>query len=68
MARHTVSRTWEPAEQNVVQLTGRTTADQIVVFDGPPSLEGQIVPVRVESAHGLTIFASAEKSAIESGL
>lgn len=39
------------------QLLGRTPADQIVVFDGPSSLQGQIVPVRVRAAHGLTIFA-----------
>jgi tRNA-2-methylthio-N6-dimethylallyladenosine synthase len=39
-----------------IQLTGRTTADQIVVFDGPPNLEGQIVPVNVRVVHGLTIF------------
>jgi tRNA-2-methylthio-N6-dimethylallyladenosine synthase len=63
VARKVASRNREPSEQNLVQLTGRTTADQIVVFDGPPNLEGRIFPVRVESAHGLTIFASAEKIA-----
>jgi len=40
-----------------VQLTGRTTADQIVVFDGPPEMRGKMVPVRVKAAHGMTIFA-----------
>ena len=39
-----------------IQLTGRTTADQIVVFDGPASLEGQIVPVKACVVHSLTIF------------
>ena len=43
-----------------VQLTGRTTADQIVVFNGPESLRGQIVPVRVRAAHAMTIFADVE--------
>jgi tRNA-2-methylthio-N6-dimethylallyladenosine synthase len=47
-----------------VQMTGRTTADQIVVFKGTPSLQGQIVPVRVNAAHGMTIFAELEISAI----
>jgi tRNA-2-methylthio-N6-dimethylallyladenosine synthase len=40
-----------------VQLTGRTTADQIVVFDGPVSLAGSILSVRVREAHGMTVFA-----------
>ena len=39
-----------------VQLTGRTTADQIVVFNGPPELTGKIVSVRVREAYGMTIF------------
>ena len=41
-----------------VQLTGRTTSDQIVVFNGGRELEGRIVKVRVNEAHGLTIFGS----------
>jgi len=40
-----------------VQLSGRTTHDQIVVFQGPLSLTGRIIPVRVREAHGMTIFA-----------
>lgn len=40
-----------------VQLTGRTTADQIVVFDGPVSLAGSILSVRVRESHGMTVFA-----------
>jgi tRNA-2-methylthio-N6-dimethylallyladenosine synthase len=40
-----------------VQLTGRTTFDQIVVFNGPPALTGRILPVRVREAFGMTIFA-----------
>jgi len=42
---------------NIVQMTGRTQADQIVVFDGEPALEGRILKVRVKAAHGMTIFA-----------
>ncbi len=44
-----------PAEW--VQMTGRTQHDQIVVFDGPVSLAGRILSVRVREAHGMTIFA-----------
>jgi hypothetical protein len=40
-----------------IQMTGRTTHDQIVVFQGPPRLAGQILDVQVREAHGLTIFA-----------
>ncbi len=40
-----------------VQLAGRTTHDQIVVFQGPAALTGRIIPVRVREAHGMTIFA-----------
>ncbi len=46
-----------------IQLTGRTTADQIVVFDGPANLEGQIVAVNVRVVHGLTIFGRLANSA-----
>jgi tRNA-2-methylthio-N6-dimethylallyladenosine synthase len=46
----------------VVQLTGRTTADQIVVFDGSPALEGRIVSVRVHAAHAMTIFGRLAES------
>jgi len=40
-----------------VQLAGRTSFDQVVVFEGSPDLTGQIVPVRVREAYGMTIFA-----------
>ncbi len=46
------------ATSAVEQLMGRTRGDQIVVFDGPPALEGQIVSVQVRTAHAMTIFAS----------
>jgi tRNA-2-methylthio-N6-dimethylallyladenosine synthase len=39
-----------------VQLVGRTRGDQIVVFDGPPSLAGELVDVTVSHARGLTLF------------
>ncbi len=42
-----------------VQLTGRTGADQIVVFPGLPEWEGQIVDVHIDEAHAMTIFGHA---------
>jgi len=50
------TQTW--ASPDMIQLTGRTRQDQIVVFDGPARTEGQIVKIRVNAAHGLTIFGS----------
>ncbi|MHC5541725.1 tRNA (N6-isopentenyl adenosine(37)-C2)-methylthiotransferase MiaB [Singulisphaera rosea] len=38
------------------QLTGRTTCDRIVVFDGHERLVGRIVPVRIEDATAVTLF------------
>ncbi len=46
---------WEKP-QHAVQLTGRTTTDLIVMFDGPPSLIGEIVPVKIQNAKPLTLF------------
>jgi tRNA-2-methylthio-N6-dimethylallyladenosine synthase len=51
-----VAPTSAPAPPDWVQLTGRTTFDQIVVFDGPPTLTGRILSVRVREAFGMTIF------------
>jgi tRNA-2-methylthio-N6-dimethylallyladenosine synthase len=39
-----------------VQLVGRTRGDQIVVFDGEASLEGQLVDVDVTRTAGMTLF------------
>ncbi len=39
-----------------VQLSGRTDGDLIVMFDGPESLQGQIVPVKISDASPLTLF------------
>ncbi len=44
-------------EPGWVQMSGRTTHDQIVVFHGPTELAGRIIPVQVREAHGMTIFA-----------
>ncbi len=39
-----------------VQLTGRTVCDRIVVFDGPSSLTGQILPITIATANSFTLF------------
>ena len=39
------------------QLIGRTPGDQIVVFNGPTALAGEIVDVKVTRASALTLFA-----------
>ena len=41
---------------NVVQLVGRSTRDHIVVFDGPQTLIGQILPVRIEKVDAFTLY------------
>ena len=44
-------------EESATQLVGRTRGDQIVVFDGPPSLRGEILHVEITDAQNLTLFA-----------
>ena len=43
-------------DDDMVQLVGRTACDRIVVFDGPPKLAGQILPVVIEKADDFTLF------------
>ncbi|MGE0607158.1 MAG: tRNA (N6-isopentenyl adenosine(37)-C2)-methylthiotransferase MiaB [Pirellulales bacterium] len=43
-----------------VQLTGRTSCDRIVVFDGNRRQIGQIVPVRVFDTSPFTLFGAIE--------
>ncbi len=45
-----------PASGEVQQLTGRSMADHIVVFDGTPRLVGNTVRVRVDDASAFTLF------------
>ena len=44
-----------------VQLVGRTRGDQIVCFDGDPSLAGTLVDVTVTHDRGMTLFADRAK-------
>jgi tRNA-2-methylthio-N6-dimethylallyladenosine synthase len=46
------------------QLVGRTPGDQIVVFDGPASLKGQLVDVEITDARQLTLFARRVQPAV----
>ncbi|HUY36675.1 MAG TPA: tRNA (N6-isopentenyl adenosine(37)-C2)-methylthiotransferase MiaB [Pirellulales bacterium] len=41
----------------ILQLTGRTNCDRIVVFDGHPRLIGRFIPVTVYDANAFTLFA-----------
>ena len=43
-------------EGPVVQLTGRTVCDRIVVFEGDRSLIGRILPVEIYEANAFTLF------------
>ena len=40
------------------QLVGRTICDRIVVFDGPETLIGQVLPVTIQQATAFTLFGS----------
>jgi len=40
------------------QLVGRTATDYIVVFNGPPSLAGQFVKVKITKTSPLTLFGN----------
>jgi tRNA-2-methylthio-N6-dimethylallyladenosine synthase len=44
------------------QLVGRTRGDQIVVFNGQPSLKGQILQLHIVSAQSLTLFGALAES------
>ena len=41
--------------EGIVQMTGRTTCDRIVVFDGPRSLAGEFHKIRILSAAPFTL-------------
>ena len=41
----------QDAGGDVLQLTGRTDCDRIVVFDGTGNMTGQMLSVRIDSAN-----------------
>jgi len=45
-----------PGQEVPVQLTGRTTCDRIVVFEGSLRQVGQLVPVRIYDANAFTLW------------
>lgn len=46
------------ADSPVLQLTGRTTCDRIVVFDGTRRQIGQLLPIQIVSANAFTLFGT----------
>ena len=52
----------QPPADTLLQLTGRTMTDHIVVFDGPERLIGQTVPVVIEDASAYTLFGTVVTS------
>jgi tRNA-2-methylthio-N6-dimethylallyladenosine synthase len=62
-ARHSVSPSLveerdalQGSHSHIVQLTGRTNCDRIVVFDGTPRQIGQLLPVTIYDANAFTLF------------
>jgi len=45
-----------------VQLTGRTAGDQVVAFEGSPSLKGQLLDVAIVDGKNLTLFGKFASS------
>ena len=49
-----------PSKTNADRLTGRTSQNRIVVFDGPRErLQGRIFDVRITETHGFTLYGDA---------
>jgi tRNA-2-methylthio-N6-dimethylallyladenosine synthase len=53
---------------DIVQLTGRTHCDRIVVFDGNPRLIGQIIPLAIYDISPHTLFGTVVTEHVGSGL
>jgi tRNA-2-methylthio-N6-dimethylallyladenosine synthase len=52
----------------IVQLTGRTSDDRIVVFDGNPRLIGEIIPLAVYDVSPHTLFGAVVTEHVVGGL
>jgi tRNA-2-methylthio-N6-dimethylallyladenosine synthase len=49
-----------PSKNNASRLTGRTTHNKIVIFDGDPArLTGQLLDIQIEESTGFTLFGTA---------
>jgi tRNA-2-methylthio-N6-dimethylallyladenosine synthase len=44
------------ADEPATQLVGRTRGDQVVCFDGEPTLKGQLLEVEITEAQNMTLF------------
>ena len=58
--RNGVELAWEkrkPAPAATTQMVARTRGDQVVVFNGDPTLKGQIFHLDITDAQGMTLFA-----------
>ena len=52
-----------PSRKNSARMTGRTRCNKVVLMDGPPELQGKLLPVRIERASKCTLYgAVVEKS------
>jgi len=50
-----------------VQLTGRTTCDRIVVFDGNPRLSGSLAQIRIDDCTQTTLIGGIETRELQHG-
>jgi tRNA-2-methylthio-N6-dimethylallyladenosine synthase len=55
------------SQGDVIQLTGRTPCDRIVVFDGNPRLTGEIVPLAIYEVAPHTLFGAVVTDHVASG-
>src|SRR5688572_12846169 len=60
---------WEKRSGDTVdvpstQLVGRTRGDQVVCFDGDPSLKGELLDVEITDSRGMTLFARPLRGAL----
>lgn len=49
-------RSPKPMVETKTQMVGRSMGDQIVCFDGPPTLKGRILSVEITDAQNMTLF------------
>jgi tRNA-2-methylthio-N6-dimethylallyladenosine synthase len=49
-----------PSKNNAARLTGRTTQNKIVIFDGDPDrLTGEMLDIQIDHSTGFTLFGTA---------
>jgi tRNA-2-methylthio-N6-dimethylallyladenosine synthase len=55
----------QPSSSPQTQLAGRTSGDQVVVFDGELSLKGELLDVEIVDARQMTLFAKALSASVQ---